>query len=206
LPHACYAGDQISNLGNALSRHRTADLHPRSKLNKPDRWVVFSLPDQCRLYPKADIAERDRDVRFVPKADIALLHSITSSARPTQAPSPPLKLASSAPGRASIRVDSRLSALCCSTITSLRHNTRQAPIPSAGGIVTVQAGRLEVVSPALGNLRFTSIADITDHDRDVCFVPKGGPCGHGRQALSVLPGQGGSPATLSGLAALLRPH
>jgi len=39
------------------------------------------------LPPKADIAERDRDVRFVPKADIlrrskVILYSITSSVRP----------------------------------------------------------------------------------------------------------------------------
>jgi hypothetical protein len=33
--------------------------------------VMSALP------PKADIAERDRHVRFVPKADISQLHSIT---------------------------------------------------------------------------------------------------------------------------------
>jgi hypothetical protein len=32
------------------------------------------------LPPKADMAGRQLDVRFVPKADIALLQSITSSA------------------------------------------------------------------------------------------------------------------------------
>jgi len=33
------------------------------------------------LPPKADIVECDRHVRFVPKADISVVHSITSSAR-----------------------------------------------------------------------------------------------------------------------------
>jgi hypothetical protein len=33
------------------------------------------------LPPKADIAERDYDVRYVPNADVYAIYSITSSAR-----------------------------------------------------------------------------------------------------------------------------
>jgi hypothetical protein len=40
------------------------------------RNVMSALP------PKADIVHDGGNVRFVPKADIALRHSITSSARP----------------------------------------------------------------------------------------------------------------------------
>jgi hypothetical protein len=46
------------------------------------------LHSMSALPPKADMETQSRDVRFVPKADIAQLHSITSLARPTQAPSP----------------------------------------------------------------------------------------------------------------------
>jgi hypothetical protein len=43
------------------------------------KQILKRLRPMSALPPKADIAERDCDVRFVPKADIGT-HSITSSA------------------------------------------------------------------------------------------------------------------------------
>jgi hypothetical protein len=44
------------------------------------KQTLEHLRAMSALPPKADIAERDRHVRFVPIADIASLYSITSSA------------------------------------------------------------------------------------------------------------------------------
>jgi hypothetical protein len=58
-------GSNSKPLMSALGQNRTSQ----------SVWPMSALP------PKADIGTRSRDVRFVPKADIAPLHSITSSAR-----------------------------------------------------------------------------------------------------------------------------
>ena len=52
---------------------------PMSALGQ--KRTVSGISAMSALPPKADIAQRDRDVRFVPKADIGEDYSITSSAR-----------------------------------------------------------------------------------------------------------------------------
>ena len=59
--------------GGRMMQRKNAD-YTRDK-DSPILQSMSALP------PKADIAEHRCDVRFVPKADIALLQSITSSAR-----------------------------------------------------------------------------------------------------------------------------
>jgi hypothetical protein len=46
------------------------------------RQTLSDIKAMSALPPKADIAERDWHVRFVPKVDIRLGYSITSSALP----------------------------------------------------------------------------------------------------------------------------
>jgi hypothetical protein len=54
----------------SVSRDGRGTHLPRNTLHCADASITRGAPNRSALPPKADMAQHDRDVRFVPKADI----------------------------------------------------------------------------------------------------------------------------------------